>query len=217
MVKFHKIEVPIAISMLELGQKATHPFQRYFCYWSAFNNIYTLIGQKSSGSNLVARPRLDKNTGAQKNQERWGFIFPSVILPSERELISEAINQLETKTKNTLITHENIDFFVNRIPKGAPGSNDAAGQLINGVLNITRTISPDMPVWSPINKQKYEKYLKENLSDQNELAEQIIFMLYTIRNNLVHGSKDQNEANDVEVVEMALPLLEVVVGSFIST
>jgi len=140
-----------------------------------------------------------------------------VILPSERELISEAINQLETKTKNTLITHENIDFFVNRIPKGAPGNHDAAGQLINGVLNITRTMSPDMPVWSPINKQKYEKYLKEDLSDQNELAEQIIFMLYTIRNNLVHGSKDQNEANDVEVVEMALPLLEVVVGSFIST
>jgi hypothetical protein len=40
-------------------------------------------------------------------------------------------------------------------------------------------------------------------------------LLYTIRNNLVHGGKNPDEANDIEVVEKALPLLDMVVISFI--
>ena len=63
---------------------------------------------------------------------------------------------------------------------------------------------------------KYLKgYLKGDRSEINILVEQIIMMLYTIRNNLVHGNKNPGEANDVEVVGYALPILEIVVTSFI--
>jgi len=114
-----------------------------------------------------------------------------------------------------LIKNPCVRFFVERKPKGAPGKWDTAGQLINGVMNITRTRNSNEPVWSPIEKQKYENYLAGDTSNQDELAKQIVFMLYTIRNNLVHGSKNQNQANDVEVVEMALHLLEIVAHAFI--
>jgi len=40
-------------------------------------------------------------------------------------------------------------------------------------------------------------------------------MLYVIRNNLVHGGKSPTEANEISVVKNAIPLLEIVVLSFI--
>jgi hypothetical protein len=52
-------------------------------------------------------------------------------------------------------------------------------------------------------------------SGQGILAEQIVFMLYTVRNNLVHGSKNPGEENELTVVQNALPLLELVVRAFI--
>jgi hypothetical protein len=83
------------------------------------------------------------------------------------------------------------------------------------VLNVTRTVNPQSPVWSPIDKQAYGRYIAGDHSDIKLLAEQIVFMLYTVRNNLVHGSKNPGEENDLAVVENALPLLELLVGAFI--
>jgi len=211
-MKFYDFEIPIAQSMLELGDIAQHPFQRYFCYWAAFNNIYVLIGKRNG---QVVQLNLDRNRN-QRTQQKWGYTFPSVKIPQERMLIIEAVNQFSVPTKHSIITHPSVRFYVYRKPVGVRSKRDRAGQLINGVLNITRTVNSNLPVWSPINQQKFENYLVGDLSDQDELAEQIIFMLYTIRNNLVHGSKNQNEDNDVQVVEMALPLLELVVRSFIT-
>jgi len=79
-----------------------------------------------------------------------------------------------------LIKNPCVRFFVERKPKGAPGKWDTAGQLINGVMNITRTRNSNEPVWSPIEKQKYENYLAGDTSNQDELAKQIVFMLYRL-------------------------------------
>jgi len=209
---FHESEVPIAISMIQLSEIARHPFQKYFSLWAAFNNVYSLIGRHHG---LVVRHELD-NKGNARTEQRWGYTFNRVIIPSEKQILIEAVNQLDNVTKDTLIKHENIRFFVDRTPRGVKGNRDSAGQLINGVLNIARTVDPNLPIWSPIDKPKYEKYITgEDASSRSILAEQIVFMLYTIRNNLVHGSKNMDEANDIEVVNYALPLLEVIIRSFI--
>lgn len=212
-MKFYQIEIPIAVSMVELAEQAQHPFQKYFAYWAAFNNIYVVIGNQHG---LAVQPNLDRKKNP-KFEKKWGYTFPKVIIPGEPRQILETINQLDTQTKENLIKHPNVTFFVHRMPTGVSSNHDARGQLINGVLNITRTIDLLSPIWSPINITAYESYLAGNIIDQTTLTEQVVFMLYTIRNNLVHGSKNMNEANDIEVVVMALPLLEIVVKSFIRT
>jgi hypothetical protein len=210
-MKFYTIEIPIAMSMIALAEQADHVFQRYFSFWAAFNNIYALVGTRQG---IVTR--LDKdNNGQVRFRPDGSFSFPRVITPREIDQIREAACQLDVGVKDALIKNPNVAFFVNRVPKGAPGPHDSQGQPINGVLNITRTVNPNLPVWSPIEKQAYEHYLAGDASSRDLLAEQIIFLLYTIRNNLVHGSKSPDEANDVEVVEKALPLLELVVEAFI--
>lgn len=210
-MKFHQVEIPVALSLIQLAEQAKHPFQKYFSFWAAFNNLFALIGKRQG---LTVQPDLDKN-GNPKTGQRWGYTFTKVKTPKEYQQILEAVNQLEDQVKDTLITHQNIPFFVNRTPVGVAHNKDALGQLINGVLNISRTFNPQSPVWSPIDKQAHEKYLAGDMTYQAILSEQIVFMLYTIRNNLVHGGKSMGEANDVEVVEMALPMLEMVVRSFI--
>jgi hypothetical protein len=148
-------------------------------------------------------------------QDKWGYRFPKVTKTAERRQISETAKQIDRTTKHTLIVHPNVHFFVGRRPRGTYLEVDHDGKLINGVLNVTKTVDPQYPIWSPIDKHAYENYAEDNLTIQANLTEQIVFMLYTIRNNLVHGSKSMNEANDIDVVEMALPLLEIVVRSFI--
>lgn len=210
MIKFLAIEVPIACSMIELAERADHPFQRYFCYWVAFNNIYTLAAQRQGNA---ARFVVDKK-GRARVEKKWTYDFPKVIIPKENEQISAAIQQLDAQTMHDLISHPNVKFFVERTPHGVNGNHDGLGQLINGVLNVSRTINPQSPVWSPIDKQAYERYIARDWSSQRLLTEQIVFLLYTVRNNLVHGSKSPDEANDTRVVEHAVPLLELIVRAF---
>jgi hypothetical protein len=223
MIKFPVYEIPIANSMIVLAELADNSFQRYFCFWAAFNNIYTLVARILVEQNCVPNShdlvailiRNGERVQFSKKPEDWGYIFPRISLVSERKQIREVTRILDEEVKYSVISHKNTRFFVNRIPKGAPGKFDSQGQIINGVLNITRTVEKNYPVWSPIDKQAFERYINGDHTEQDRLAEQIIFMLYTIRNNLIHGSKSMNEANDLEVVDMALPILEIVVMSFI--
>jgi len=222
-MNFHSFEVPIAESMISLADNAEHPFQRFFSLWAAFNNIYTLLAKRlveggllPLGERYIAQlVRKDSEVNFARRPEFWGYKFPKIMTPLEGKQIRAAVDNLDTNTKDELISHENLSFFVNRTPKGAPGDHDVLGQRINGVLNITRTVDVKYPVWSPITPDAYSRYRSGDHSDQELLAEQIVFLLYTIRNNLVHGSKRRDDSNDVEVVEKALPFLEMVVNSFI--
>jgi hypothetical protein len=165
---FDRREVPIALSMIELAEIGQHPFQKYFSIWAAFNNIYSLIGQRIG---LVVSPVLDEK-GNTITEQRWGFTFKKATSPSEKQQIIEAVGQLDLGIKDAIIRHENTRFFVYRTPGGVDGNHDTNGQLINGVLNITRTVNSSSPVWSPINLATYEKYIKGGgLSEQQVLAE----------------------------------------------
>ena len=50
--------------------------------------------------------------------------------------------------------------------------------------------------------------------DIDLLAKQIVGMLYTIRNNLFHGGKRADDAQDQEILKNAIPLLAIVVRFF---
>ena len=94
---------------------------------------------------------------------------------------------------------------------------DAFGQRVNGVINVNYTSDSRYPVWSPIDIQYYESYTEN--PDQNEhrdfLAGQIVDLLHTVRKNLMHyGSRKLDDANELAVVEHALPMLELIVTSF---
>jgi len=151
-MKFFEIEVPLACSMIQLAEHAVHPFQKYFCYWAAFNNIYTLVAQRNG---VTIQPNLDLN-GQGRTERKWTYIFPSVRTPKEHEQIIEAVNELDVRAKDALISHPKARFFVERVPLGVTGNHDSLGQLINGVLNVTRTVNSQSPVWSPIDKQAYK-------------------------------------------------------------
>ncbi len=82
---------------------------------------------------------------------------------------------------------------------------------------MARTISEENPVWSPIDKEIYERYISGKRVTEDEidqLVNEIVNVLYTVRNNLFHGGKRMDDSNDVEVVKMAVPLLLVIVSAF---
>jgi len=120
--------------------------------------------------------------------------------------------------KHALILHEGTKYFVGRIPfwQGIQIEYDAFGQRVNGVINVNYTSDSQYPVWSPIDFQYYEEYLKnpDNEENRNLLARQIVDLLNTIRKNIMHSSKKFDDANDIKVVKNALPMLELIVESF---
>lgn len=193
----------------------SHPFQQYFLFWTAFNNIYTTIAY---GKGL--RIQLKENEDGSIVRIANGNVkIPEVIPVSEREQIHLALQEFDHDLKHTLILHQGTKYFVGRIPywQGKPIEYDALGQKINGVINVNHTIDSQYPVWSPIDFQHYEEYLedRDNEENRNFLAGQILDLLYTIRRNLMHGGKKKfDDANDIKVVEHALSMLELIVTAF---
>jgi hypothetical protein len=124
---------------------------------------------------------------------------------------------LSDDTRDALIQHKSTRFFVNRKPRfqGIEVEHDINGQEMNGVLKVSMSIDINHTVWSPICKTEYEDAKDVNKLPQvrASLANSIIDILYTVRNNTFHGSKTVGEERDEEVVLNALPLLQIVVQS----
>ena len=219
---FTRNEIPIAYSMIEAARRirprrdGRHPFEQYFLFWTAFNNIYTTIAHRAG-----CRTHIKENAdGSIATTANGNVNIPEVVIVSESEQISFALKEFTDELKHTLILHQGSAYFVGRTPywQGIPIEDDSFGQSLNGVINVGHTSDRHYPVWSPIDSQYYEEYLA-NPGDQenrNFLARQIVDLLYTVRNNFMHhGGKKFDDANDIAVVENALPMLELIVKSFI--
>ena len=50
---------------------------------------------------------------------------------------------------------------------------------------------------------------------RNDLVRQIVELLYTVRNNLMHGRKTLGDSGDLAVVTHVLPMLVLMIESFI--
>jgi len=216
---FQRHELPLAYTMIAAAKRirprrdGRHPFEQYFYYWTAFNNIYTTIAQREGCSTHYKK----NDDGVILTIKNGNVNIPEVEIVSEKEQIDLALDEFDDGLKDRLILHEGTKYFVYRIPfwDGKPVEVDAFGQRINGVINVDYTSEGQYPVWSPIDIQVYEGYL-ENPDDEkrNFLAAQIVELLFTVRNNFMYGGKKFDDANDNKVVENALPMLECIINSF---
>ena len=216
---FRSQEVPIAYAMIAAAKRVRprrdgqHPFQQYFLYWAAFDNIYTTIAHRSGRRTQLRR----NDDGTIITTPNGNVNIPEVITVGEREKMRLALEAFSDDLKHALITHEGTAYFVRRVPfcDGNPIEQDAFGQRVNGVINVNHTTDSQYPVWSPIDIQVYEAYQEDpNEESRNFVAGQIVDLLYTVRNNLMHAGKKFDDANDLNVVKNALPLLELIVSSF---
>jgi hypothetical protein len=191
-----------------------HPFEKFFLLWTAFNNIYTTIASRQGRSTQL----IVSDDGTIATCTNGNVKIPQVKTVSEREQMYLALAEFDNKLKHNLIIHESTNFFVNRIPfwQGTQIEYDAFRQRVNGVINVNYTSSMQYPVWSPVDFQIYEGYFTkpDHEEDRDFLTKQIVDLLYTVSKNLMHVSKTFDDANDMAVVENALPLLELIVASF---
>jgi hypothetical protein len=217
MVQYHKSDFKVACSMVrwvDANPKAD-PVHVYASYWMAFNNIYVTLAD-FSGKRV--RPNRHRN-GSVKMKPVYGCDMPDVEKVSERDQIGVAINELAASAKADLVGHENVGFFVNRAPvyHSWELEQNKAGQKLNGVLNVGHSIDDDYPVWTPLSREAHAK-IKSNSASKAEIdlvAKQVVEMLYTIRNNLFHGGKRADDAQNQDVLKNAVPLLEIVVRFFL--
>jgi len=218
--KFQRDELPIAYSMIATARRirprrdGRHTFEQYFLFWTAFNNIYTTISRRKG-----LRTQIKKNNdGSIVTIANGNVNIPEAAIVNEGEQICFALHEFSDDLKHALILHEGTKYFVGRIPfwQGIQIEYDAFGQRVNGVINVNYTSDSQYPVWSPIDFQYYEEYLKnpDNEENRNLLARQIVDLLNTIRKNIMHSSKKFDDANDIKVVKNALPMLELIVESF---
>ncbi len=216
----HRLEVPVAYSMVELARNPTsaehQPFHEFICYWTAFNNIYSTLAKRHID---VVELKTEED-GSIRTWLNGSVQIPRIKLNvKEREEILVAFEYFSDELKHELIIHPNTEFFVSRVPiwNGCEIEFDIKGQRVNGVIKIRDTVSEEYPIWSPIDIPAYERYVRDvpEEEDRDLLAKQIIFMLYSIRNNTVHAGKNADDANDREVIKKAIPLLSIVVNFFI--
>jgi hypothetical protein len=219
MIIFTHYDVPVAYSMVALARRSSGidlpALSNFGCYWMAFNNIYVTIADLK-GRRVCLKKEQD---GSLRTRQIANLNMPKVVRVSEKEQINLAFGEFAEDLRHRLIVHPSVRFFVYRTPiwRSQRLQYDAAGQRLNGVLNVGDTVSSEHPVWSPIDIRVYERYMEGNQNSEarDTLAKQIQDVLYTVRNNMFHGSKRADDASDHEVVEKALPLLVMIVESFL--
>jgi len=118
MVRFDPLELPIAYSMIAAAKRLRsshngyHPFQKYFYYWTAFNNIYTTIAYSGDRS-TVLKKRADGSIDTITN---GNVQIPKVKIVSEKEQIKLAFAEFDAELRRGLIIHPNTEFFIERTP-----------------------------------------------------------------------------------------------------
>lgn len=211
-------DVPVAHSMLaairHLGTFAD-PMQQFMCYWIAFNNIYVTIAESQG-----LRPEhLRREDGTEDTRCVGGVRVPKVKGVSERLMMDRALRLLTDEARHRLLQHRSTKYFVERVPqwRGQRITHDQKGQRLNGVLNVGHTLSANEPIWSPINPSRFQRFLSGRTDRRTVgiLTREVLGVIYTVRNNLFHGGKRNDDANDRQVLENALPLLQLIVESLI--
>jgi hypothetical protein len=212
-------EVPVAFSMIrmaaELPERRPDTIHQFLCYWAAFNNIYVTVSERAGRSAQLRR----NPDGSLRTRAIAGVRVPEVTTVSEREQIDLAFQSVSDDLRTRLIEHPSTRFFVYRTPswRGQLIAHDANGQAINGVINVGYTIDAQHPVWTPIDTVEFEQFHLggDTAARRGVLGRQVLDVLYTVRNNAFHGGKRADDANDTQVLEAALPLLEMIVKSFV--
>lgn len=198
-------EVPTAYAAIDRitdinSNDTSKNISNFTLLWQAFNAIYNYkcdLKRSSDSSNCI----ICNNR------------------PSEIMRIKCAINSL------TLIDFYNIakeDAFLSlasRIPNTVINRTDynEHNHEYRGILNIHRTRETRLPVVASINLEHLDKYYSRthNEEDEKTVRESFAKVIYTIRCNYIHGDKNLNSNNDLEVIKHGKLLLKILVGSYI--
>jgi hypothetical protein len=213
-------DAPIAYTMIATAKRVKprrdgqHPYQVYFYLWTAFDNIYSLLAGREG-----LEPKLLYNADGSVARIANGSVnIPVVEEISEEDLMQVAIDAFDLDLQHQLIQHESTRYFAHRIPywQGKKIEQDAAGQRVNGVINVKHTLDAAYPVWSPIDIERYAAYLENGDDDANRrfLTQQIVALLHTVRKNMTLPKRSFDDSNDLSVVVHALPLLEIIINFF---
>lgn len=211
-------EVPVAYAMTELAtqlrQRGPHPLEMFTLYWVAFNSIYATLAEQAGVS---AKWRHNKKDGSPKFRVVSRMQMPDVGLATDQEQMARAFERFGASLRRRLVEHPSTRFFVDRTPKwgGQTIPTDARGQRLNGVMKVAHTLDAAHPVWAPIDASLFEEYQAGARDEKRRdaLAWEIVELLYAVRNNTFHGSKNPHDGSDREVLEMAVPLIQLVVES----
>lgn len=191
--------------------------QQFVCCWTAFEAIYTTLGQRAG---LKAGFVLRRN-GTMQTRKLGKIKIVDVHVPSEEAQIDAVFAQLSNALKHRLIAHPSTAFFAERTPtwKGQPIEMDGFGQRLNGVIDVGRTVDRRYPVWCPLQIALYRQYVRQGGDDKTRdlLARQVIGILQAVRRNLIQndGTTHIDQESGVPVVHHALALLKPVVAEFV--
>lgn len=217
MPHYDKSDFDVACSMVGWinANPSANSVHLFASYWIAFNNIYVTLAD-FSGVAASLKTNVDGDVEITKVD---GYDMPKLSKVTERQQMNVAFGELTAETKATLVRHTNVAFFVNRTPffDRYPLEENRTGQKLNGVLNVGYSLDSAYPVWSPLSREAY-KSVTLNVASEAEidtLTKQILDMLYTIRNNLFHGGKRADDAQDEDVLQNAIPLLAIIVRFFL--
>ena len=115
---FQRGEVPIVYSMVETARRikprrdGRHPFEQYYLFWTAFNNIYSTIAHSKDARTTL---RIDQD-GSVITRPNGNVNIPEVELVSEHEQIRLAFKEFDPDLKHALILHPGTKYFAERIP-----------------------------------------------------------------------------------------------------
>ena len=213
-------DIPIAYAMIAAARRGRprrdghHPYQQYFFLWTAFASIYEALAERQG-----LKPELKRREDGSVVTRRVGSVnIPEIAGVDKQDRIAAAVQEFEPALKHSLLAHESTHYFAYRIPyfQGVPLEKDALGQRLNGVINLRSTLDNQYPVWSPVDLEYFEEYLRDPavLENADFLVTQIVGLLHTVRKNLLAHSDRFDDSNDLSVVKHALPLLELIVDSF---
>ncbi|MBL7065772.1 MAG: hypothetical protein ISS49_16470 [Anaerolineae bacterium] len=198
----------------------------YMATWIAFNAIYVAEYKRPYAERAKNGPKYPKEPN------EYGLkLIRLQGPPSERCMIRHTLGKLPPYFKWELLNLSSptkkgdtcLSFFARRIPvwQDTEIAQDELKQLVNGVINVRRTLNQDTPHWTPVDLNALEQFTVEAAEGATPniptvLVNQIGDLLYTVRNNLFHGCKVSGDSNDDEVLRNALELLRAIVTFYIN-
>jgi len=219
--KFKRADLPIAYTMIETAGRikprrdGRHPLEKFFLFWTAFRQVYVTLAARQGLHTELLRGA----DGEVLTEPNGSVHIPRVIPVDERAQIAAARAEFDSGLIQALIAHPGTAYFIERTPfwGGRKLAGDAAGQVLNGVIDVNHTSQVEYPVWAPLDRQAYRRWAAGEITPEDEdlLARQITGLLYTVSRNLTHVGKQFDDGQDIAVYEQALPLLEMIVGRFV--
>jgi hypothetical protein len=196
-------------------------YERFIDVWIAFNQLYNYhcydMHSDCQLKQKIADDLMPRGLGSDPPTDSLccGRGRNGNGQPAEWGRLVCVVRFISDEDRERILDAEQVDYFLNR-KAYSPSKSDWNAKSC-GVLNIHRTItrSPDNPRYTIGFINTLTQY-RESGTNTPQAIQQLAYLLYTIRCNLMHGSKSYASENSQEVVAKALPLLRGIVDSLLT-